>query len=87
MPFCDLLQNCTRREALLYISEIFNDEEQLKEVCEKNPAADLILLGFAYGNPKCMETLNRHLNVKELEDDINHVLNSIEIKKAKGDLV
>ena len=34
-----------------------------------------ILLGFAYGNPKCMVTLNRHLNVKELEDDIRQISN------------
>lgn len=73
----------TRREILINLIKILENEEALRYATGSNALLDIALYTVASKDEKLMSNLQRCLNTNDLVNDIEHILQSRQIEKLK----
>lgn len=73
----------TRREILINLIKILENEEALRYTTGSNALLDIALYTVASKDEKLMSNLQRCLNTDDLVNDIEHILQSRKIEKLK----
>lgn len=73
----------TRREILINLIKILENEEALRYATGSNALLDIALYTVASKDEKLMSNLQRCLNTDDLVNDIEHILQSRKIEKLK----
>ncbi len=76
----------TRRELLILLDEILNDDEKLKAYAGKNAYLDCALLLLA--NEECLaDKLDSYVSLNDLLNDISHTANGRNIIERRKELI
>lgn len=70
----------TRREVLISVFDVLENENKLKELAGKNALLDCALCMAAETDPQYKIVLRKYISPEELKDDIDHIKKHTKIK-------